>query len=419
MSYDLTAAAAILKERYPKDKVTPLGWRKNPLFALLKKDLGAGGDQDKIPVEVTGEVAASATFSVCQTVAAATSADEEAFECTTINAYSLARITGKAWKACRNKDTSFVVDAADRRVKSAMATSVRRTNIHLYGDSTGEIGVVGSESTTSLTLKDIKTVHRFEVGMYLVFAASAAAALRDSGDKIQITAINRTTGVLTAATNWTTTITGLAADDVIFAYGDYVSTSDRLCVSGFEAWIPETAPTGGDSFFGVDRSSDVWRLAGVRYDADAAGDTIEEALLNGASEGGMNGAAPTLCFLNPVRCRELVNSISSNVVYEKVQARGLGDEILADIGFDAIVIRTTNGGKLRVVEDVDCPYDVAWLIDPETWTLISMGGFPGVLDEDGQTFRAIYNADGYEVRVGGYFQLTCTNPGANVRIKLS
>lgn len=419
MSYDLTAAAAILKERYPKDKVTPLGWRKKPLFALIKKDLGAGGDQDKIPVEVTGEVAASATFSICQIVAAATSAEEEAFEATTINAYSLARITGKAWKACRNKDTSFVVDLADKRVKSAMATSVRRTNIHLYGDSAGALAVVGSESTTMLTLSDIKNIHRFEVNMYLVFADSTDDALRDSGNTIQITGINRTTGVLTAATNWTTTINGLVAGDFIFARGDYVSSSDRLCVSGLEAWIPETAPVAGDAFFGVDRSSDVWRLAGVRYDAHAAGDTIEEALLNGASEGGMNGAAPTLCFLNPARASDLVSSISSGVVYEKVQARGLGDEILADIGFDAIVIRTTNGGKLHVIEDVDCPYDVAWLIDPEVWTLISMGGFPGVLDEDGMTFRAIHDADGYEVRVGGYLQLTCNNPGANVRIKLS
>ena len=73
MSFGVTEAAAILKEHYPFNEVAKLGHRNNKFFSIVKKDTEAGGDQEKIPVEVADIQAGSHTFATAQTVAAATS----------------------------------------------------------------------------------------------------------------------------------------------------------------------------------------------------------------------------------------------------------------------------------------------------------------------------------------------------------
>ena len=61
-------------------------------------------------------------------------------------------------------------------------------------------------------------------------------------------------------------------------------------------WIPATAPSAGDAFWGVDRSKDVTRMAGVRFDGSS--ESIEEALIDGAALVAREGGQPDYCFMN-------------------------------------------------------------------------------------------------------------------------
>jgi hypothetical protein len=50
----------------------------------------------------------------------------------------------------------------------------------------------------------------------------------------------------------------------------------------------------------------------------------------------------------------------------------------------------------------------------ETWVLKSAKGVPRVLDEDGIKMLRESNNDGYQWRMGGYFQYGCEAPGYNL-----
>jgi hypothetical protein len=423
MSKTMTTAAAILKEMWPSNKLVTAGWQLTPFFSVIKKNPDLGGRTIKVPVEYASVQASAATFTSAQTGAAAGGSKQICFDMTTVRHYSLARVNGDVAAAARQEGPKAVVKVLDHEMRRAALTEARRCNQHLYRDRTGHVSGIATSglSTTACTLDDVRKAHLFEVGM-LVGATPDYATNARSG-YATISAINRGTGVLTATANWTTAITSLADTDSLFIYGDYASANDKLCIAGLEAICPETAPTAGDSYFGNDRSVDVERLAGIRYDAYAAGDTLKEALVKGSSymvANGMLKSGNYVLFLSPWRYSELANELDSNVTYTKVPAQGIGGQSVS-ISFDAIELCTLTGAKVKVIQDVDCPYDVAWCVDLEALSLGSMGAYPGVLgmDEDGQDWLRVYNADDYEVRMGGYPQLLCTDPGSICRINLS
>jgi len=59
-------------------------------------------------------------------------------------------------------------------------------------------------------------------------------------------------------------------------------------LSGLAAWVPNVDPPIGDNFWGVNRSADPTRLAGLRY--NAASQTIEEGLTSALAYGNREGA---------------------------------------------------------------------------------------------------------------------------------
>jgi hypothetical protein len=425
MTMGMTEAAAILKEKYPFSQVAELGLKTNKFLGMVKKDTSAGGDQQKLPMSVANLQASAATFSTAQTLSSSLSSLKRAFEITTVAGhYTIARMSGKVLAATKTNADAFL-RAFDSEIRSAFATENRRAEIALARDGQGWLGRVASESSTALTLTDGSNGagHRFEANMELVASSSLSGALRTGS--ATVTGINRQTGVLTSDSGWTSQITGLVANDYLFPSGDYVSASDVLLVRGLDAWLPETAPTSGDSFFGVDRSIDVDRLAGVRYDADAAGDTIEEALINAQSEGAANGAVPDVAFLPFKRYRQLLSALGSKREYSEridVPARLTDnsdgtERFSAHVSYRGIVIEGDEG-PLRVFSHPLLDYNVGFCLTLDTWTLFSTGMYPRVLDDDGSQMLRISNDDGYEIRIGGYPQLATNNPGANVRIIL-
>jgi hypothetical protein len=199
------------------------------------------------------------------------------------------------------------------------------------------------------------------------------------------------------ATTWTT-----PTDDLLFISGDYTAASDTLKVSGLAHWIPYTAPSASESYYGVDRSVDPDRLAGVRVDATTL--PIDEAVYKLASQVADNGGVPDLCFMNYDNHEKLQNIMGSKAGYM--------DFKVGEVNFAAARI---NGpaGPIRVIPDRFCSGNRIYCLTQETWALKSLGSVPMILDLDGNKFLRDDAYDSYEVRVAYMGNLYTEAPGYN------
>lgn len=401
MSLDLTTFEAALKQHYTDERVENMVYRDNPFLAMLSKYEQFGGDNHKMPIKYGIPQGRSATFSTAQSNK--TNSQYKAFLLTRNKDYSLASIDNETIEASKGNSNAFF-EAATSEIDGAIESCTRSLAISLYGTGSGSIGQVNAGATgTSLQLKEIEEVTNFEVGMEIVFSASNGGGTVKSGS-VTIVGVDRDSGALTV--DALTAIdggTGPATDDFIFVEGDY-----DLKIKGLRAWIPDTAPTSGDSFFGVDRSSDVTRLAGVRYDGSAL--PIEEALINAASRVAREGGKPDYCFMSYSKFADLEKALGSKVQYYEHK--------VGEIGFRGMLIHGPRG-PINVVPDQNCPEDRAFMLSMSHWKLYSLGKCPKILDSDGLKMLRESSADAVEVRVGYYAQLGCRAPGFNANIKLA
>ena len=405
MALDMTKFGPGLKAYYSNQKVENMTYKDYPFYAMLTKKKDFYGKNYPLPIQIGNPQGRSHTFSKAK--ANQTSSVYKDFTLTRVKDYSLATVDNETAEASENDKGAFLkaltneIDSAIRSSASSMATMI-------YGDGSGCIGQISAGTnvaTATLTLADPDSVVNFEVGMTLVFAAArSTGALRNSGSTLSILAVNRSTGVLTmsAAIN---TVTGTIANDFVFVDGDR-----NLSVSGLAAWLPEAAPAGGDNFFGVDRSVDPTRLAGVRYDGSAM--SIEEALVGGLTLCSREGGNPKVVFMNYTDWSNLELALGSKVQYMVTEAFGR-----ADIGFQGIQVKT-NKGVANCVADPFCPRGLAYGLTMESWALYSLKEPIRILDLDGNKILRTSDADAVELRVGGYFQLGCNAPGHNVVISL-
>ena len=181
-------------------------------------------------------------------------------------------------------------------------------------------------------------------------------------------------------------------------------------ISGLEAWVPRVLDTNNKTLFSQDRSADVSRLGGQRFDGSAL--PIEEALIEGASLVSREGGTPTHCFVDFKTFAKLEKALSSKVVYGEVKARDV------DMGFASIALRGPRG-IINIVPDQNALPDVAWLLQLDTWSLNTLGEAPMFLDFDNNQMLRENSADAYEVRLGYYGNLACNAPGYNCRVALA
>jgi hypothetical protein len=122
-------------------------------------------------------------------------------------------------------------------------------------------------TTCTITLSNAQDVVQFEVGMTLQNSTTdggAANTVSSAIDAIQLTAVNRGTGVITGTVVQGDGTTFVAAH-FLQVLGDLGSAgastiAGMLGLSGMAAWVPASDPAGNDNFWGVNRSADPTRL---------------------------------------------------------------------------------------------------------------------------------------------------------------
>ncbi len=341
-----------------------------------------------------------------------------------VSNYQLVTITNELLEATKDNAGAFVDEA-----KLNMDTGFRNISndlaLDLFSAGAGVRGqIAGSLSTGVITLVDPSSVVNFEVGMTLVsfsisgttYTQSTAAALG------YVIAVNRTDGKVTVSDtaqggpagtplNWSSSFPNLAVEGDI-TFGTLSNQNSFSKISGLAAWLPGSTPGSTDSFWTVNRSADPTRLAGVRF--NGASESIEEALIDGASLVAREGGMPDMCFMNFASYAALEKSLGAKVQYVDVKH----DE--ADIAFAGIRVHAPYG-PITVIPDRSCPSQTAYLLQMDTWKLRSLGKAPHILTYglEGLEGLRVGNADALEIRIGYYANLICNAPGWNCVIALS
>lgn len=412
---------AALKELYTGgDYMKDLVYKKNPFLALVPKDESPSGFAGKyipVPLVYGTPQGRSATFSNSQ--GNQTAPALSSFFVYRVSNYQLVTITNELLEATKD-DAGAFVDEAKLNMDTGFRNISNDLALDLYGDGSGFRGNYSSISTGVITLSQSSQIVNFEVGMSLVSYDNSNA--QSTGGAIgYVIAVNRSSGVLTVSatqggaagtpTNWSTSFPNLAVQGD-FTPGSITATTQYLKVSGLAAWLPPTAPGSTDSFWGVNRSADVTRLSGVRYDGSAQ--SIEEALIDGSALVAREGGQPDMAFMSFASYAALEKSLGAKVQYVDVKH----DE--ADIAFAGIRVHAPYG-PITVIPDRNCQAQRCYLLQMDTMKFRSLGKAPHILTYglEGLEGLRVGNADALEIRIGYYGNLICNAPGWNCVISLS
>lgn len=269
-------------------------------------------------------------------------------------------------------EASRTLDNGFRNISNNMAFEL------FYGGtaSRGQIssaGVSYTSPTLTFTLANPQSVVQFEVGMTLQSTTTdGGSALQNTPgtiDAIQITSVNRGTGVIAGTVVQGAPQSSWGASDYLQVLGDIgiggsSTIAGMLGLSGLASWVPNVDPPSTDNFWGVNRSADPTRLGGLRYQASLQ--SISEGITNALAFGNREGASFDLIVLDFVSYSTLINELGAKVQYVEITH----DEV--PVAFEAIHFHSAYG-KIPVLADRSCQPQTAWCLTMDTWKLRTLG----------------------------------------------
>lgn len=397
---DMTQFDAWLKELYPSGVPQDLALKNHVFLSKVRKEGNFVGEQIVWPILYEYPQGRSATIATVLGASGPIGASKgvrmnvtrsKDYAATFIDSETIMATTDMGAFASARK---FELDNLLKQLGNSMGHAI-------YRSGTGAITqVAGTEAVavgavTTFTCSPITDARHIAVGMQLDFADEDVSGSIRAGGVRTVTAVNLDTGVVTVDAVLTTpAVEGL---DYVYATGDR-----GLKMKGIAAWLPLTAPTGGDSFFGVDRSVHPTRLAGMRLDQPTY--PPEENILELAERIAEQGGTPDWVMISHRTFTKLVKRLGAKIEIEN------GEN--PKVGF-AYITMVTSAGVLRVYPDPDCPDNLGYVLSSETWVLRHLGEFPHIVRDDGLAALRRDASDSIEIRARYYGQLLCSAPGHN------
>lgn len=422
---------AALKELYVDDKdyMKNIVYSKNPLLALMPKNESPDGFAGKyipVPLEYGNPQGRAHVFANAQNQQTASSVIS--YFVYAVQDYQLVTITNLLMEQTKNNAGAFV-DEASRTLDNGFRNISNNMAFEIFSGGTSSRGtflastISYSAPTVTLTLSNSQQVVQFEVGMTLQSAATdGGAALQNTPgtiDAIQLTAVNRNTGVLQGTvvqgapqTSWATGTTNFLQVLGDIGIGGSSTIAGMLGLSGLAAWVPSVDPPSTDNFWGVNRSADPTRLGGLRYNASSQ--SISEGLTNALAFGNREGASFDIIVLDFLSYSTLVNELGAKVQYVQIEH----DEV--EVAFEAIHFHSAYG-KIPVLADRSSQTQTAWCLTMDTWKLRTLGKAPHILTYgmEGLEGLRVGNADALEIRIAYYGNTINSAPGYNMQVQLS
>ena len=397
MATTMTTFDDALKQYYTSQQVQNLTYPDHPLLALIGKNQKFRGKNMPIPLIYGNPQGRSSTFATAQSNATASKVVE--FLLTRQSDYGVVQLSGEVLEASQGNEYAFL-SAATTEINGILRSLGDSLSSSLYGNGGGSLGQVAAAGVSGevATLASASQIVNFEVGMTIVASAADGTSGAVRSGSTTITDIDRNAGTITFAD---LSAANIANDDYLFSQGDFGAK-----ITGLLGWLPTSAP-GSTAFFGLDRTSDVTRLGGQRYDGSSQ--PIDEAIIDASVTVGREGGKPDYCFISYTDFGKLVKTLSAQVQRD-VASTG-------EFSFSGIEMYSPTG-KIKVVPDKDCPAGRAFLLQLDTFKLYSIGEAPRILRHDGLEMLRQSAADGIEVRAGYYAEMGCNAPSFSCNVTL-
>lgn len=427
MAYDSTNGVATtvnwnvyLKNMWHQGRINDMAMRSQPFFAMVPKSENFYGEDQKVNVDYGNPMGRSHTFTKSQDNAR--SSQGVRFSCTRRSDFGTVYINNELIEASEN-DAGALIRSVDKELSGIMRALSYNIGFSLYRKGGGTRGqcsaaptVPGGGADDYIVLVTIRDVRFFEKNMTLKAGTTdgtTATTFRSTPSTATVKRVDRKNGKLYFAagtftgTNWTT-------NDYLSVDGDIDATTGLgKAIQGLEAWVPETDPSAGESFNGIDRSVDRDRLAGLTY--DGSNSTIENAVEMAAALTCEAGGLPDVALMSPRTFAKLSISLGTRRQYG--ERAGFGSA--ANIGFKSIQV-AADSGAIDCVSDRNCPDNVIWLLTLDTWDFKTLKAGPRVqVTGDGLTKLRVANADDTEIRALYRGNLLCNAPGWNCRVKVA
>lgn len=400
--FDIPAGNALLKEWYDDQKVENLAYDDNPFLVMVPKKTNATGKY--IPVPIIYEVNAGRSSNFTNAQNNQTPGQFADFLVTLRPDYDIATLANQAMEAAGDDRGAFM-DFATLLVDMAIQGAANSQASSLYRAGTGTIGQISSIAAGVITLTNPADVSQFAINQTLQANSTDGGSPRAALGYVIARDVMAGT-IKVSATTWggaAGSPSGWAANDYLLVQGDNNSK-----LSGLTAWLPSTAPSTTDNFFGVNRSADS-RLYGLFY--NGANQAMEEAFIDAALINRREKGRPRHLMTNYGSMSSLIKALGSRREFCDWQGDG-------EIGFRGVKIQGPSG-PIECYADRNCQAATAFLLQLNTWKLYSLGPVPKVFKyKDGLEMLRLGNADASEVRVGAYSQLASRAPGWNSQIAL-
>jgi hypothetical protein len=403
-----TTHDAIIKHMYPDpNDVLIAMYENNTLTAFLNKAFDGYGKSWHMPVRIAHTAGRSHLFNKAKANKNASAVVE--YQISITDNYSLYSVDGRLQRQTANSKGAFV-EAFEFELDSAMDAMKRNMGYEPYLNGGGAIGQISAGSnvaTATITLANINDIVKFEKNQPLVTSTTDGTTGTVKLGRVTVKSVDRDLGTVTVdQTTWNDPagIATVAVSDFIFTEGDF-----GLGIKGLEAWIPATAPTLGDSFFGLDRSVDAVRLAGSRLDLRTLGP--EEQVQKMCQVSVRNGGKLSHIFENDLDFLALILALGSRRIV-------VNTEVDASIGFEGVKV-ATGVGTVEVYSDYNDTQGVGWGLDLDKWQLKGPGQFPFIDARDGNKILREDSADAYEGRIIAYYQMISKKVAGSVRGRLT
>ena len=279
--------------------------------------------------------------------------------------------------------------AYKRNVESEMASVLknfsRSLGLAMYRDGSGVIATVASitaftSQAATITLTRRSDAKFFSVGQKYNVIDHTSPANPRGGDYVtsylEVTSIDRVKGTIGVLRQGTNAVESTVAGNFIAPITWYRQGGTER-IKGLAAICPSVAPTAGDNFYGVDRSVDVNRLAGWRFDdatANASQVSLEDQIREMVVYMSTSSASTEMwAYCNPVQLEKMLQRANGRLQYQE-EMRGSGE---FKYGYKYATI-TTSSGDVKVYGDTYCPEDRWYGMGNESIKLGTLGDEPEV-----------------------------------------
>lgn len=404
---------AMMKEIYTDGHVDSLAKKNRPLLMWMPRKDDFYGDALVSPVMYEDPQSAGlASLSTAITNAETTKQTKFVLtDSDRIAAYGVVQITAASIMAS-SKDVGAFVRAKKAQIDGMIRQMGKQLHLSLYRGGSGSLGQISSLTAdspsagkTTIVLTNKSDIYSIGEGQVLVVSADdgGGSVKQDSStdNTAKVESLDHDAGSFVVDVDVVNDYTAAwAADDFLFPQSNYDAV-----ITGLAGWLPLTAPTSSDSFFSVNRSTNVAALAGHRV--DKSGRTILENVHELAMKIHEFGGEPDTLFINPRAGLQLQEQVGAKV------ERSDGGR--ARVGFSGFTLVNTMGPEINVIFDMGCPPNRMYLLQKDTWVYSHMGPVPHIVRDDGRDSLRSYDGsyDGIEIRSRAFGNLRCKVPGFN------